>query len=828
MGHHGGNMLEILIMWLPVIIPLTVELANAETKLTKIKHGNLFKDVGHVYSQAKDAHLIIPININELEQRRDTLAAIRESVVNMDENKKIPSNDNTQNKYLFNRKTRKSLNWMKQWTNTSITNGMDRIEDALKSFDRNVAVIGDLGGRKKRGVIHHDIEKRQVVIGAMGLVSGLFLSGIVNKYQTDRLLHVMEQKQNVIVHQLEQDQVKINQNAEDLIRLNKTVGSVVDAVWKMENLQNNTNYVTMSLMTTYSVTETVHKSNAILDALEDARSGEFNINLCDTEGLKNGVTALQKQGLKHGRSLGIRSLFDLTHLEVSYLVDFRNRTIYMIVHCPLVITNDYMVLYQYQGSPVLLTNETNIYVEVEADNQYLALTPDNGLYMEWTDGSLKECQKLQSVYYCPGHVQYKRSRKSCLTGLYDGNNKIVQEECPLVMSNHISQVNQLNDSTYMITETTRSELVVDCNENRRRYHIKGTYLLKLDPGCIASSPHAVITRPELEAEVTIRTKFLNNPLDLTGMIEEDSAHKFLELAHSFLGSVGKKVPVRAVMALTQLHKHLEAANHYTLAQWFTSLKPGGLLHTVAVVALIILAILICYYGCPCLIRKLRKRGQKGRGREILKTPSELQTGAKPKEGMRRMRTYPRYTKTTEEDGNIVEEMRLITSPPPIKNWTLPSEEDDKIPGADQGICREEFNDISNFLKKRKKDKTMKEMTAHQKEEGAKMEERMLNRLEMMINEADFECSTKYPFQSLIKNVPTDPDIGIQNPNDVNQFLQRSRRLRFEYLETLTPKARMELFHRENEYANQHITSEYLTTSESSDMDNQGFPKLNCN
>ena len=87
-------------------------MTNAETKLTKIKHGNLFKDVGHVYSQAKDAHLIIPININELEQRRDTLAAIREAVIHMDENKKIPSNDNTQSKYLFNKKTRKSLNWM--------------------------------------------------------------------------------------------------------------------------------------------------------------------------------------------------------------------------------------------------------------------------------------------------------------------------------------------------------------------------------------------------------------------------------------------------------------------------------------------------------------------------------------------------------------------------------------------------------------------------------------------------------------------------------------------------------------------------------------------
>ena len=52
------------------------------------------------------------------------------------------------------------------------------------------------------------------------------------------------------------------------------------------------------------------------------------------------------------------------------------------------------------------------------------------------------------------------------------------------------------------------------------------------------------------------------------------------------------------------------------------------------------------------------------------------------------------------------------------------------------------------------------MTAHQKEEGAKMEERMLNRLEMMINEADFECSTKYPFQSLTKNVPVSASMSL--------------------------------------------------------------------
>ena len=800
-----------LVMWIPLVVPMIVDLnVEAEVKLTKIKHGNLFKDVGHVYSQAKDAHLIIPIDLKELEDRNNALASIRRSVLAMDENKRIPSNDPRSAPYLFNSKTRRSLQWMKKWTNESITNGLDRLEETLKSFDPNITMIGDLGGRRRRGVTHHDREKRQIVVGTIGVVAGGLIAGLVNKYETDRLVHVLKQRQDVIAHQIEADQIRIHQNAKDLERLNKTVGAVVNAVWKMENLMNNTNYVTMSLMTTYSVTEVVSKSNAIMDALEDARSGTFNINLCETAGLKNGITELQRQGLKHGRSLAVRSLFDLTHLAVSYLIDFVKKKVYLVVHCPLVITNDYMVLYQYQGSALLLTNNTDIYVEIEVDNQYLALTQDNALYNEWTDASLKDCQKLQNVYFCPGTIQYKRSRESCLTGLYDGNNRIVKEQCPLIMTNHVSTVTQLNASTYMLTETTASELVVDCDENRRRYPIKGTYLLSLNPGCVASTRQVVITRPKLEAEVTTKTKFLNNPLDLSDLIDHDKLHQFLELAHNFLGTVGKHVPVKAVTSLLHFQTDYAQANRYTLSQWITSLKPGSLLHTIVIAFILVVVGVICIKCCPCLVRQIQQRRQKARGRERIEMPTrprnQISDAVRDANNQILIRQgSARYKARTALSPDDTLGQRLICSPPPIGNWSEGHQPEDK---KEDGITREEFADIRQSLGNRAYSQSEKQETASKAEELG-ISEQQLEQLQRMTDDAEFESVCRYPFISMMSVVPIEPEIGLPSPTTTQKHLKTIRKQRKKHLDGLTSTERMDLMHQENALADKYSKSENL-------------------
>ena len=820
-------------LW-PLIVPLIVNVTS-NPRLEKINHGNLFKDVGHVYSKAKDAHLIIPINLQELEDRRNSLDTIRRHVVNMDENQKRPTNDNSGN-YLFNLKTRKSLAWMKMWTNQSITNGMDRLEDTLKSFEQNVSTIGDLGGRRRREV-HYDRKKRQLVVGAIGLITGGIVAGIVNKYETDKLTHVLKQKQDVIVHALEESQVKIHQNAADLERLNQTVGSVVNAVWRMENNINNTNFVMLSLMTTYSVTETVHKSNQIMDALEDARSGSFNLNLCETTALKNGVTELQKQGLKHGRSLGIRSLFDLTHMAVSYLVDFIKRKLYLILHTPLVITNDYMILYEYRGSPVLLQNDTNLYIEVEVENQFLALTTDNLLYNEWTDASLKECQKIQKVYFCPGTVQYKRTRRSCLTGLYDGKSEMVQELCPLTITSQISRATQLNTSTYMLIETEPSELLIDCEEKKERFQIQGTYLLNLDPGCVASTPKLVVSRPKLEAEVTIDTKFLSNPLSFQNLIS-GNIHHFIEMAKISLGTVGKKVPVQTVTALSQMRDDMTQANTYSWFDWITSSEPGSLLNDILTIIFVIIIIYLFAKICPCLMRKIKKRRRNQNQPQPIKNPKandksgydfrslhltqELRELNEQKEEFERFRlataklNLPKQRSRSGGDLELTTRndpllKTLISNPIPLATEEIGYESNQT---DEEGIGREKFQDIHDYLNTKRVEKEKAKIAnpdPNPENRGAHHNfAAMIGRLQRMTDEAEFECQTKFPFVSLMDNIPLEPELkGLPNPEEIDKFVTKIRKKRAQHLNGLSSTERMDLYHQENTMARRFIEGESI-------------------
>ena len=176
----------------------------------------------------------------------------------------------------------------------------------------------------------------------------------------------------------------------------------------------------MTLMTTYSVTETTRVIDQVIDALEKARSGTFNINLASTRSMKRGLTMLQQQGLQDGRILGITSIMDLNHVESSYLVDFDKEIVYSIAHVPMPNPQSYLSLYAYKGSPIAIHPSSKIYAQIEYDG-YLALTQDNANYQEWSEKSLKSCKKFHDTYFCPQTVKYQRKRRSCLTGLYDSD-----------------------------------------------------------------------------------------------------------------------------------------------------------------------------------------------------------------------------------------------------------------------------------------------------------------------------------------------------------------------------------------------------------------------
>ena len=218
-----------------------------------------------------------------------------------------------------------------------------RLDDVLASFQQNVTIIE--GGRGRRAVKVPFREKRQIIVGTVGAALGAAIAGIISKYQQDKLVKIMNKRQEVIIAQLEEDEVAIHQNMADIHRLNQTVGQLVNAIYRLSEFANTTNYVQMTLTTTYSVTETTRTIETILDALESARSGTFNTNLGSTVSLNKAVKSLQRQGIQDGRVLGITSLMDLQHVESSYLVDFDQEMVYTIAHVQMPNPQAYLTLY---------------------------------------------------------------------------------------------------------------------------------------------------------------------------------------------------------------------------------------------------------------------------------------------------------------------------------------------------------------------------------------------------------------------------------------------------------------------------------------------------
>ena len=598
-------------MWIPFLPLVAMAAVDDLVQITPMSHGNIFTVVGHIYTGSRDGHIIIPFNLKTLRERRNQLDAINKHIQSLNENMVYPSNDPKKKKLVLNNKNRRAIAWMKYWINQTVSENLVKIDDTLFSFTKNGTHLDDNDRRRRASPLAPELPvrrvKRQLIVGTIGAALGATIAGIVSKYNEDKLLHILDQKQKVIVSQLEENAVKIAQTSEDMIRLNQTVGKVIRAMYRLENQVNSTNFIAMTLTTTYSVTETVKQINHIISALDDARSGHFNTGLAKSHFLKNALLDLERQGLADGRTLGVSSMLDLNHLETSYLVDFDREKVFTIPHVPLVRASAYLTLYEYVGSPIQVKEEKKVFAEIEASG-YLALAKDNSQYQEWTEESLKKCQKFRKVFYCPDNVRYMRARASCLTALYDGNSKIAHQLCPMNLVNQISKAVQLNESSYLITETQPQNMVVSCGDKKRKYPIQGTITLTMARSCVASTSNIVIEHPPMAAEVTLESRMVTTPLDFTEMIEEVESEDFIQTAEDMMTHVGQKIPIQMVRTITKINKNLGVADHFqSIGTWLLSYSPGSFGSIVTSLAILAVTIIIIYKCSPCCLQMIKSQ-----------------------------------------------------------------------------------------------------------------------------------------------------------------------------------------------------------------------------
>ena len=554
-------------------------------RLEPLNHGPIFKKIGVLYTGLAYGHIHLPINLTMLSERQTLLKEM---------------NNNLQRFQLPMNSTKESiarLNWVKNWVNQTTLDSITKLGATLDSFEYSKSHLD----QKER--------KRRQVFWAMGgaLIGGLITS-IVSQFRQSTLLAVIQRKQTVLTSQIQTNMIRLAQSENDIKHLNRSVSLIMNGLEQDVRQQKKIRANALTLTTAYAITETAHRISALTNAMELARSGQFSISLVNAAGLINALKTLQEKAMDDGRRLDVRNIMDLRHLPCSYAVDFENKTVHVIVHVPMSRAGSALQLFEYIDAPALISStrkeDQPLFMEVQMEGQFLALSDDDSQYQTYTENSLKKCSKLAEIYFCPDLVLYKKNRKDCLMALYDNDPEVIESHCPLVMTNHISKASRLNETTYIVTETERKDLNVVCNGNRiTRHPIHGTVQIHVDRGCVISTDNMVISRPSFEAEVQMDGLVINKPIDTNHWIPQEEHFETITAARHLLVQVGQKIPLNLVKGLARFRSKLNAAGTVSGTTIAWAVTPSALMIVAGCV------------GLPLVIWIINNRRRRARQRE---------------------------------------------------------------------------------------------------------------------------------------------------------------------------------------------------------------------
>ena len=558
----------------------TPQLPQATAKnyeIERLPHKTIFKLEGKIYSDLMYGHLSVPLDVNPLIERRDLLEDFNEEL------SEIPTDDDS-----WPKTRRQHLDWIKDWTDRKVTGTLVYLDSSIEMFNHTV------DSQRK---------KRQATFIAAGV--GALVTAVVNKFQRDTLLDVVQKKQTVIQAQVQSNLVGMNQNRVDIERLNSTMGNVVKALGKMILTDRLHSTAEIMFESAFAINDVLDETRRLLEAIERVRSGYFSTDLATPEALAEAVDALKKDALKTGRVIAIENLLDLSLLPASYVYDPDTKIFYAICHVPFSNRGNVMDLYRFLDTPMIFANHSQVFAQIGyLEQPFIAVSKDTSHYVTLSLADLMDCNKMEHSYYCPNKATYKRQRPSCLLSLFDNNVADVQRRCPLSVANEMSTAIRVEAHLYILVETRRQELTIKCpNGEIHSEWIEGVYQLTLASGCSAYTDHLSISHPLYEPRVEVPGLVLNAPINPEAWFApEIEQEHYLEAAKELLSKVGEKVPISSVHQLSLFKQRMsEIRPDMTWSRFLLSFTPGSFSSTIMFAGVSMLVLFIFYrvvvYAC---------------------------------------------------------------------------------------------------------------------------------------------------------------------------------------------------------------------------------------
>ena len=513
------------------------------------------------------AHLVAPIDFTTVEDTRDELQKFLDQIDVLPE----PEVTEGASKYKDTEKLN-AIRRIKAWIKESLQDTVIRLNETIILFENSDLLFTENDIEKRQaGLDEKDIEKRQAVAIAVGV--GVLVTTIGALLHENAVKGILKKEVGIIQTEVRKNIILANNNAADILRMKEAVNQTFEHIalvdLEMKHLQNTQRYLAYD----QSIQHFVRKTDMLLDAINRARVGEFDIHLMDLAGLRDSIKILEDKARAQGFYLGIRNIWDIQQLGTSMAYDRDNKKMYIIAHIPILKNSEVLNLYGYKNIPIILNNTI---LKITTKEKFLALDMPETQFQ--TFETLDDCQKYRELYICSNTIMYKKKAPSCLASIYFGQNDAIKKNCQIEIIDDISTIDKINASHYVITTSDAMDLTLSCqNGNPSKTSIQGSHLMKLGKNCMATSEIFSVSRPAAELGLTAEAKLFHCPITLMEWLhsanDEDTA-KHLELAKEILKEVGQPVQLHQIKQLTIFDKKVREAQAeaeakaWDISKWF--------------------------------------------------------------------------------------------------------------------------------------------------------------------------------------------------------------------------------------------------------------------
>ena len=600
-------------MWSPYLIVIIgaiisgIKTMGIQPDPFQHQHGAVFTRVGTVFTGLAYGHLTLRYNISSLRHRTQQLQKLATIAQQIKKPDRLSKSDGH------------FLKWTKQWMNDEITETVEKVSEILQLQSNRLKRTP----RRK---------KRQIIVAAASAL-GAIAGSIISEFSQDSVTSVIEQKEDVLSETVQDNLVRLNQDARDIKNLKKALKLISEDTKKFVLTTKRHTYGIAHLQLVMTVQQTCRTLQDAVDTIEAARIGEFIPTMADHQGLVTALKALRTKAMRKGFEPSIETSMDLKHLPCTTII--KDDIIYVIVHIPLYQPSLNLDLFRYVDHPVQQINP-GLYATIDMDGRptFLGITRDEAKYKEFTTGELEACYQRNKRYFCPDLALYSNKRPNCLWGLYKNHEGQIKDYCRMSVTKLVVKANRIDQDRFMITDTDDSEeLTTTCGSDiPTRSNINGTKMVTIKRGCSASTSHVNINHPDYEPEVTIEGLVVNNHIDMTQWLAPDEQHYFVDAAEELIGHVGDKVDWDKVATLTAFKKRMAETSN-AIAPLGSGLE-GWALRTIMPIIIMITMIVGGYYAIKTLLPFCRQKWishRNNRARGVLNRPINTNRQDEPME-----------------------------------------------------------------------------------------------------------------------------------------------------------------------------------------------------